>query len=79
MFLKNKGIQYEKYERHNIVYKDLKAKIKYCLLEATDIALESIIIKIGNAFKAMYDWFYNLINICLIYIIFIFRGEYMKV
>ena len=34
----------------------LKEKIQYCLLEVTDAVLESIIFKIGDTFRAMYDW-----------------------
>ena len=33
-----------------------KEKIQYCLLEVTDAVLESIIFKIGDTFRSMYDW-----------------------
>ena len=51
---KTKGINYE---RHNIVCKVLKAKMQYCLLEVTEVVLESKIFKIRDTFRATYDWF----------------------
>ena len=30
--------------------------MQYCLLEVTDVVLELKIFKIGDTFRAMYDW-----------------------
>ena len=43
-------------------WKVLKIKIQYCLLKVTDVALESIIFKIGDTFRATYDWYYLVLN-----------------
>ena len=53
---KTKGTKYERYERRNIVCKVLKVKMQYCLLEVTEVVLESKIFKIGDTFRATYDW-----------------------
>ena len=53
---KAKGTKYERYERHNIICKVLKVKMQYCLLEVTEVVLESKIFKIGDTFRATYDW-----------------------
>ena len=64
MFLKEKpkGTKYERYERHNIVCKILKAKMQYCIFEVTDAVLESKIFKIGDIFSAAYHWYYLVLN-----------------
>ena len=53
---KAKGTKYERYERHNIICNVLKVKMQYCLLEVTEVVLESKIFKIGDTFRATYDW-----------------------
>ena len=53
---KTKGTKYERYERHNIVCRVLKVKMQYCLLEVTEVVLKSKIFKIGDTFRATYDW-----------------------
>ena len=53
---KAKDTKYERYERHNIVCKVLKVKMQYCLLEVTEVVLESKIFKIGDTFRATYNW-----------------------
>ena len=39
-----------------ILFAKYKSKIKYCLLEVTEVALESKIFKIRDTFRATYDW-----------------------
>ena len=53
---KGKKFKGTKYERHIIVCKVLKVKMQYCLLEVTEAVLESKIFKIGDTFRATYDW-----------------------
>ena len=36
--------------------KDIKVKIQYCLLEITEVVLESKIFKIRDTFRSTYDW-----------------------
>ena len=40
----------------------IKVKIQYCLLEITEVVLESKIFKIRDAFRATYDWYYLVLN-----------------
>ena len=59
---KAKGTKYERYERHNIIFNVLKVKIRYCLLEVTEVVLELKIFKIRDTFRATYDWYYLVLN-----------------
>ena len=39
-----------------ILFSMYQNKIKYCLLEVTEVVLESKIFKIRDKFRATYDW-----------------------
>ena len=39
-----------------IFLQSIKVKIQYCLLEVTEVVLESKIFKIRDTFRATYDW-----------------------
>ena len=39
-----------------ILFAKFKVKIQYCLLEVTEVVLESKMFKIKDTFRATYDW-----------------------
>ena len=39
-----------------ILLQSIKVKMKYCLLEVTEVVLELKIFKIDDTFRATYDW-----------------------
>ena len=42
--------------------KDIKVKIQYCILEVTEVVLESNKFKIRDTFRVNYDWYYLVLN-----------------
>ena len=40
----------------------IKVKIQYCLLEVTEVVLESKIFKIRDTFRTTYDWYYLVLS-----------------
>ena len=57
LFLKEKA-KGTKYERLKgiLLFAKYYSKMQHCLLEVTEVASESKIFKIGETFRATYDW-----------------------